>query len=145
MADKEFKTIEEQIEILRSRGLSITDEEIAKNFLLRNNYYRILCDLLFQVSHYLRTVSVSQAEPRTLANKYHLSAENGTIFGTQPGRAPFLAPFLVYFYFEFAEKLFKDTKVTEVTEVIASTKRKLRKLLRDTKVSKVSESVHYFS
>lgn len=41
MADKGFKTIEEQIEILRSRGLSIEDEEKAKEFLLYNNYYRI--------------------------------------------------------------------------------------------------------
>lgn len=41
MADKGFKTIDEQIEILRSRGLRIDDEEKAKQFLLRNNYYRI--------------------------------------------------------------------------------------------------------
>lgn len=41
MADKDFKTIEEQIEILRSRGLKIKDEAEAKDFLLRNNYYRI--------------------------------------------------------------------------------------------------------
>ena len=41
MADKEFKTIEEQLEILRSRGLTIGDESAAKDFLLRNNYYRV--------------------------------------------------------------------------------------------------------
>ena len=41
MSDKEFKTIEEQIEILRSRGLTIDDEAQARDFLLRNNYYRI--------------------------------------------------------------------------------------------------------
>ena len=41
MADKDFKTIEEQLEILRSRGLTISDESQAKDFLLRNNYYRI--------------------------------------------------------------------------------------------------------
>ena len=41
MSDKGFKTIEEQMEILRSRGLTIDDETQAKNFLLRNNYYRI--------------------------------------------------------------------------------------------------------
>ena len=34
MAEKEFKTIEEQIEILRSRGLSIQDDEQTKQFLL---------------------------------------------------------------------------------------------------------------
>ena len=38
---KEFKTIEEQMEILRSRGLLIPDEDQAGEFLLHNNYYRI--------------------------------------------------------------------------------------------------------
>ena len=41
MADKDFKTVEEQLEILRSRGLAINDELKAKDFLLHNNYYRI--------------------------------------------------------------------------------------------------------
>ena len=41
MADKDFKTIDEQIELLRSRGLTIEDEAEAKDFLLRNNYYRV--------------------------------------------------------------------------------------------------------
>lgn len=41
MSDKEFKTIDEQLEILRSRGLFIEDDEKAKDFLLHNNYYRI--------------------------------------------------------------------------------------------------------
>ena len=41
MADKDFKTIDEQIKILKNRGLTISDEESAKVFLLRNNYYRI--------------------------------------------------------------------------------------------------------
>ena len=41
MADKGFKTIEEQLDILRSRGLTIDNEAQAKDFLLHNNYYRI--------------------------------------------------------------------------------------------------------
>ena len=41
MTEKTFKTIDEQIELLRSRGLIIDDEIKAKDFLLRNNYYRI--------------------------------------------------------------------------------------------------------
>ncbi|MCM1056097.1 MAG: Abi family protein [Firmicutes bacterium] len=41
MADKSFKTIEEQIGILRSRGLTINDVPQARDFLLHNNYYRI--------------------------------------------------------------------------------------------------------
>ena len=41
MADKEFKTIDEQIAILEERGLQIPNKEIARAFLCRNNYYRV--------------------------------------------------------------------------------------------------------
>ncbi len=41
MAGKEFKTIEQQIKILQERGLNIPDTTKAKQFLFRNNYYRI--------------------------------------------------------------------------------------------------------
>ena len=41
MAQKEFKTLDEQIEILQSRGLKIPDTDAAKEFLQRNNYYRV--------------------------------------------------------------------------------------------------------
>lgn len=41
MADKEFKTIEQQIDILESRGLQIPDKVLASDFLHRNNYYRV--------------------------------------------------------------------------------------------------------
>lgn len=41
MTNKDFKTVEEQLNLLRSRGLTIRDEDKAKDFLLRNNYYRI--------------------------------------------------------------------------------------------------------
>lgn len=41
MAEKGFKTIREQMVILKGRGLIIDDEKSAESFLLRNNYYRI--------------------------------------------------------------------------------------------------------
>lgn len=41
MSTKEFKSIDEQIEILKSRGLSVKDENYAKEFLYKNNYYRV--------------------------------------------------------------------------------------------------------
>lgn len=41
MAHKESKTIEEQLNILSSRGLTVNDETKAKTFLLENNYYRV--------------------------------------------------------------------------------------------------------
>lgn len=41
MSKKTFKTIDEQVEILKSRGLIINDVEKAKNVLLRENYFFI--------------------------------------------------------------------------------------------------------
>ena len=41
MGKKTFKTLDEQIEILRSRGLVVNDVEKAKNILLRENYFFI--------------------------------------------------------------------------------------------------------
>lgn len=38
---KDFKTIDEQLKILIQRGLTVNNEEEAKTFLLRNNYYRV--------------------------------------------------------------------------------------------------------
>ena len=38
---KQFKTIDEQIEILKDKGLIINDEEKTKNILLRENYFFI--------------------------------------------------------------------------------------------------------
>ena len=46
MSDKGFKTIDEQLEILRTRGLTIHDDQKAKEFLLYNNYYRISAFLM---------------------------------------------------------------------------------------------------
>jgi len=39
---KEFKTYEEQIEILKTRGLLIKNEKNALSFLERNNYYNVI-------------------------------------------------------------------------------------------------------
>lgn len=39
---KPFKTIDEQVEILRSRGLGISDQNRAAAFLLRENYYAVV-------------------------------------------------------------------------------------------------------
>lgn len=39
---KEFKTIEEQIELLKSRGIIVNDEQEAYKILITNNYYNII-------------------------------------------------------------------------------------------------------
>ncbi len=39
MIDKQFKNLEEQIEILKYKGMTITDEDYVKKVLLRENYF----------------------------------------------------------------------------------------------------------
>ena len=41
MIDKQFKNLEEQIEILKYKGMTITDEKYTKKILLRENYFFI--------------------------------------------------------------------------------------------------------
>lgn len=41
VVEKHFKTLEEQIEILKNKGLIIEDEELAQEILLRENYFFI--------------------------------------------------------------------------------------------------------
>ena len=41
MKNKIFKTLDEQIEILRNKGLVITDVDKAKEVLMRENYFFI--------------------------------------------------------------------------------------------------------
>ena len=39
MRDKTFKTLDEQLGIFKSKGLTINDEEEARNILLKENYF----------------------------------------------------------------------------------------------------------
>ena len=42
MKAKEFKNLDEQVEILRKKGLTIKDEKYAKEILLRENYFFLM-------------------------------------------------------------------------------------------------------
>ena len=58
MADKDFKTLEKQLEILRSRGLTINDESQAMDFLLHftlSHPYTFRLHLLSPENSYFHT------------------------------------------------------------------------------------------
>ena len=42
MISKPFKTLDNQIDILISRGLVVSDKEVTKSILLRENYYNVI-------------------------------------------------------------------------------------------------------
>lgn len=60
MNKKEFKTLDEQLNILKSKGLIINDEEEARNILLKENY--------FFINGYRRILMVSSKEKRFVKN-----------------------------------------------------------------------------
>ncbi|QIH77014.1 Abi family protein [Macrococcoides canis] len=82
-----FKSIDEQIEILESRGLLFKDKEKARSYLLRNNYYNVvnMYSKLFQenVNKYLpntyfediKALHIYDTEIKALLMKYILIAE----------------------------------------------------------------------
>ena len=42
IVEKNFKTINEQVEILKNKGLIIEDENVVKDTLLRENYFFLM-------------------------------------------------------------------------------------------------------
>ena len=56
MNKKEFKTLDEQLSIFKSKGLTINDEEEARNILLKENY--------FFINGYRRVLMVSSKEKK---------------------------------------------------------------------------------
>ena len=77
---KPFKTLDEQISILKSRGLIIPDEEAAKLSLLCNNYYNVInyYSKFFMVGgtdNYLPDVSFNQ-----ILSVYYFDKEIKSIF-----------------------------------------------------------------
>lgn len=56
MNKKEFKTLDEQLRIFKSKGLTINDEEEARNILLKENY--------FFINGYRRVLMVSSKEKK---------------------------------------------------------------------------------
>ena len=60
MNKKEFKTLDEQLGIFKSKGLTINDEEEARDILLKENY--------FFINGYRRVLMVSSKEKKFVKN-----------------------------------------------------------------------------
>ena len=92
MAGKDFKTIDEQIEILRSRGLIIEDETEAKDFLFRNNYYRISG---YSLTLRKNDVFAKSATFRNIEDIYHFDHEFRHIIPPLPTTSSIFCAFVV--------------------------------------------------
>ncbi|MBG9984691.1 Abi family protein [Aerococcaceae bacterium DSM 111022] len=85
---KKFKTLDEQLAILHSRGLKITDYKASKQYLLTNNYYNIINGyskyFMNNNNHYLPDATFDEIshlyffekEIKDLIFKFILEAEN---------------------------------------------------------------------
>lgn len=65
---KPFKTVEEQVEILKQRGLQIKDDAVTDRYLLFNNYYNVVNHYgkLFQINTDIYTDGATFDEIRCL-------------------------------------------------------------------------------
>lgn len=82
-----FKTIDEQIQILKERGLIIENQSEARNYLIRNNYYNVvnMYSKMFQVSENsfiagtkfkeIKSLHIFDTELKNLFMKYIIIAE----------------------------------------------------------------------
>ena len=152
MVEKQFKNLDEQVEILRNKGLIITDEKYTKKVLLRENYfflngYRHLfikseADKVFKEGTTFEEVYSLFLFDRSIRNvlfKYLLVIENNlkSIFSYQLSKK--------YGYRE--RDYLKDKNFTSIPEKQAQLNDLLKKMKRQIRVngSQHSATLHYVS
>ena len=152
MVEKQFKNLDEQVEILKNKGLIITDEKYAKKVLLRENYfflngYRHLfikseADKVFKEGTTFEEVYSLFLFDRSIRNvlfKYLLVIENNlkSIFSYQLSKK--------YGYRE--RDYLKDKNFTSIPEKQAQLNDLLKKMKRQIRVngSQHSATLHYVS
>ena len=152
MVEKQFKNLDEQVEILKNKGLIITDEKYTKKILLRENYfflngYRHLfikseVDKVFKEGTTFEEVYSLFLFDRSIRNvlfKYLLVIENNlkSIFSYQLSKK--------YGYRE--RDYLKDKNFTSIPEKQAQLNDLLKKMKRQIRVngSQHSATLHYVS
>ena len=80
MADKEFKTIEEQIEILKSRGLTITESDFLDKALtaFSNNVFKN-CTATFTINNFNNIIGWTMPTWNGYPKYKHIPDGNGLI------------------------------------------------------------------
>ena len=152
MVEKQFKNLDEQVEILKNKGLIITDEKYTKKILLRENYfflngYRHLfikseVDKVFKEGTTFEEVYSLFLFDRSIRNvlfKYLLVIENNlkSIFSYQLSKK--------YGYRE--RDYLKDKNFTSIPEKQAQLNDLLKKMKRQIRVngSQHTATLHYVS
>ena len=130
MIDKQFKNLEEQIEILKYKGMTIEDESYAKKILLRENYfflsgYRYPFMRSDKDKHFLEGVTFLEMYSlflfdraiRNIFFKYLLVIENNlkSIFSYQLSKK-----------YGYKEKYYLRSKQRQVNDLIKKMKRQIR-------------------
>lgn len=125
---KPFKSIEEQIVLLKSRGLEFNDEEKAKKYLLCNNYYNVInyYSKFFMISNdqYIKGTTFDE-----ISHIYYFDKEIKTIFFKSILDIEKYFKSLISYFFSESHKEdyaylnacnFRNDDILKVTQTIAS-------------------------
>lgn len=145
---KPFKSIDEQINLLKSRGLTFSDENKAKSFLLCNNYYNVINYYSkFFISNndqYIETTNFDE-----ISQVYYFDKEIKAIFFKSILEIEKYLKSLISYYFSESHrenyaylnaKNFKDDDILKVTQTIAN----LSKIIEKKQKEKNQNSIKHY-
>lgn len=125
---KPFKSMDEQINLLKSRGLTFSDEDKAKSYLLCNNYYNVInyYSKFFMTNNdqYLEATNFDE-----ISQVYYFDKEIKAIFFKSILEIEKYFKSLISYYFSESHrenyaylnaKNFKDDDILKVTQTIAN-------------------------
>lgn len=148
---KPFKTIDEQIEILKNRGLNVIDEEKTKRTLLCNNYYNV-------INYYSKFFMVQNSDSYCanarfdeIINVYYFDKEIKSLFFKATIDVEKCLKSLIAYYFSEVHpedysylniNNFNCSKITKTVSLIASISRTLTKMEKEKRPNAVK---HYIN
>ena len=124
---KPFKTLEEQVELMKNRGLYFDDEEKAKSYLLLNNYYNVInyySKFFMNGNDYY----INEATFDEVSHVYYFDKEiKGIFFKTIMEIEKHIKSIIAYVFSEEHQedfsylnaKSFKNNDIIDVTQTIA--------------------------
>lgn len=145
---KPFKSIDEQINLLKSRGLTFSDEEKARSYLLCNNYYNVInyYSKFFMTNNdqYIEATNFDE-----ISQVYYFDKEIKAIFFKSILEIEKYFKSLISYYFSESHrenyaylnaKNFKDDDILKVTQTIAN----LSKIIEKKQKEKNQNSIKHY-
>ena len=145
---KPFKTIDEQIDLMKSRNLSFVNEDKAKRYLLCNNYYNVINYyskfFMDSTDHYITGTTFDE-----ISHVYYFDKEIKGIFFKAVLEIEKLFKSMIAYYFSEKHREnyayliasnFKNDDIIKVTQMIAT----LSKIIWKAKKNKTPNSINHY-